>query len=858
MRSHEHGLLKYAFAVAGSWPFIGRAAQLAEIRSASRGVVVAGPPGTGKSRLAAQAVHGLDGVAWARATAAAAEVPLGAFAPLLPATPPAGNPLGWAAAALRVPVLVVDDAHLLDPVSAALVHHLVTRDGTRVIATLRSRTPVPDAVLALWKDGLVPRLELEPFSLEETAAVLEAALGGRVESATVARLWRVSQGNALYLRELVLSGMLAADGGVWRWSGPLTITPTLRETIAGRIGEVTAREREALELLAYGEPLGADLLAALGSLDAVQHLEDRQLVTVQQDGRRLQVRLAHPLYGEVIRDGCGVLRARTMVRRLAQAVSEAGLRRREDVLRVAVWRLDGGLPGDPGLLLAGCERARVVRDLELAVRLGRAAVDAGGGAPALSALATVLSYSDRYAEADEVSAIAWEADMTERARTDLGVQWALTLAVGLGDVARAAAVLEETTRRAGDVGARQGTFIMRAVLAVLAGEIATAEELLARCRDMGPLGSHGARMLAVAEVAVSAAQGRAAECLARAAEIRAGLVREPDGMRSLAATLTGNAAHAALLLGDLDAAERLADEGYGLDGQFGTWTRALLEFGSLKARVLRLRGRMADALSWARDTAARLPGRSVQAGLCLGELAHAYALLGEPAAAEQALERAEATGTPIGPSGVVPLRLARAWTLAGRGDAAGAVELCLETAEGALPCDVPFLLHDVVRLGRADLVSARLAALDMDGPLVALFARHAAARDGAELDAVSEGFERLGLLLYAAEAAAQAVARYRGSGLVRGARAAQTRAWRLAQRCQGGRTLALVDLDVPSLTPRQREIAVLAAQGLTNREIAARLVVSVRTVANTLYAVYDKTGVNDREALAALLNRLAG
>ncbi|MEW1848017.1 helix-turn-helix transcriptional regulator, partial [Nonomuraea angiospora] len=207
---------------------------------------------------------------------------------------------------------------------------------------------------------------------------------------------------------------------------------------------------------------------------------------------------------------------------------------------------------------------------------------------------------------------------------------------------------------------------------------------------------------------------------------------------------------------------------------------------------------------------------------------------------------------------VVPLRLARAWTLAGRGDAAGAVELCLESAEGALPCDVPFLLHDVVRLGRADLVSARLAALDVAGPLVALFARHAAARDGAELDAVSEGFERLGLLLYAAEAAARAAARYRESGLARGARAAQTRAWRLAHRCQGARTLALMDLDVPSLTPRQREIAVLAAQGLTNREIAARLVVSVRTVANTLYAVYDKTGVNDRAALAALLNRPAG
>ncbi|MEV5741055.1 LuxR C-terminal-related transcriptional regulator [Microbispora rosea] len=840
--------------MAASWPFIGRAAQLAAIRSAGHGMVVAGPPGTGKSRLVAQAVHDLERVAWARATAAAGELPLGAFAPLLPATPPAGNPLGWAAAALRAPVLVVDDAHLLDPASAALVHHLVTSGGTRVIVTLRSRTPAPDAVHALWKDGLVPRLELEPFSLEETAAVLEAAMGGRVEAATVARLWRASQGNALYLHELVLSGILSEDGDVWRWRGPLTITPTLRETIAGRIGELTAHEREALELLAYGEPLGVDLLAVLGSLDAVQHLEDRQLVTVQRDGRRLQVRLAHPLYGEVIRDGCGVLRARTVTRRLAQAVTEAGLRRREDVLRVAVWRLDGGMAGDPGLLLAGCERARVVRDLELAVRLGRAAVAAGGGRPALAALGTVLFYADRHAEAEEMYATAWAVEMSETARIDLGVQRALNLTVGLGDVPRARAVLEETARLARGVDGRQGIFIMQAVLATLTGDLAAAEDLLARTRDMGPLSPHGERMIGGAEAAVLLARGRATECLARVKEAGARLAKEPDAMRSLSAALTGHATSAALLLGDLDAAERLADEGYGLGGQFGSWTRAILEFGAAKARVLRLRGRLTEALAWARDTVVRLPARSVLAGACLGELAHAYALLGDAAAAEEALARAEATGMPIGPYVVLPLRFAKAWTLAGRGDVAGAVEICLEAAESALPCDVPFALHDVVRLGRPDLVSARLAALDVESPLVALFARHAAARDGGELYAVSEGFERLGLLLYAAEAAAQAAARHRESGLWRGMRTAETRAWRLSQRCQGARTLALMDLDVPGLTPRQREIAVLAAQGLTNREIAERLVVSVRTVANTLYAVYDKTGVNDRTALAALLD----
>ncbi|MFB9476659.1 helix-turn-helix transcriptional regulator [Nonomuraea salmonea] len=94
------------------------------------------------------------------------------------------------------------------------------------------------------------------------------------------------------------------------------------------------------------------------------------------------------------------------------------------------------------------------------------------------------------------------------------------------------------------------------------------------------------------------------------------------------------------------------------------------------------------------------------------------------------------------------------------------------------------------------------------------------------------------------------------SGEPRRATGAETRAWTLMRRCQGARTPALVGLSLPGLTPRQQEIATLAAQGLSNREIAARLVLSVRTVANTLYAVHEKIGTPDRKALAEVLEYL--
>jgi DNA-binding NarL/FixJ family response regulator len=125
--------------------------------------------------------------------------------------------------------------------------------------------------------------------------------------------------------------------------------------------------------------------------------------------------------------------------------------------------------------------------------------------------------------------------------------------------------------------------------------------------------------------------------------------------------------------------------------------------------------------------------------------------------------------------------------------------------------------------------------------------------DGAALQAAGREFELLGLTLYAAEAQAQAARAYRRAGEHRQARAAATIGWTLGRRCEGARTPALAELTAPELTLRQLEIARLAAAGLSNRAIAERLTVSIRTVANHLCGAYERLGVNDRAGLARLL-----
>src|SRR5262245_38150510 len=258
--------LRHGLAMSSLWdvdnetaaePLVGRAETIAGLEARlfgpePRGVVLAGAPGAGRTAVARELVcrageHGVDPVL-VTATRAAARVPLGAVAPLLPAGAPAGAADGDQASLLRGTLdalaerardrrllVVVDDAHLLDDVSATLVHH-VAADGTAVVlATVRAREPAPDPLVALWKDELCERVELHPLDAEGTGELVREVLGGAVDPASVVQLVARSQGNVLFLRELVAAavddGRLHDDGGIWRLEGELTPSARLTELV---------------------------------------------------------------------------------------------------------------------------------------------------------------------------------------------------------------------------------------------------------------------------------------------------------------------------------------------------------------------------------------------------------------------------------------------------------------------------------------------------------------------------------------------------------------------------------------------------------------------------------------------------
>jgi DNA-binding CsgD family transcriptional regulator len=81
-----------------------------------------------------------------------------------------------------------------------------------------------------------------------------------------------------------------------------------------------------------------------------------------------------------------------------------------------------------------------------------------------------------------------------------------------------------------------------------------------------------------------------------------------------------------------------------------------------------------------------------------------------------------------------------------------------------------------------------------------------------------------------------------------------TRAAELSSRCEMPSTPALARSGGPvPLTNREREIALLGADGLPSKTIAERLFLSVRTVDNHLARIYTKLGVSGRAELAAAL-----
>jgi DNA-binding CsgD family transcriptional regulator len=874
-------------AAAGRWPLVGRWEEVelvdAALRSDQvRGVVIAGVAGVGKSRLAAECAARAEarGLAVERvfATRASASIPFGAVAHLLPPTMPgtAQDRLGLVRSAVdhlarraggRRTVLAVDDAHLLDEGTAALVLHLAVRGSAFVIATTRAGEPSPDAVTALWKDHHAPRLDLQPLSREEVHSLLEGALAGRVSSRLTSWVYHRSEGNPLFAYELVVGGVagggIDAGDGVWRLVREPPPSPRLTELLQARMTGISDAERRGLALIAFGEPLDIDILDGLVGPGILGRLEAGGFARVQQDGRRFTAVAGHPLFADLARRDLGGVMGRELRGALAGAIQASGELAPADLVRVAVLRLDARLNADPRLLAAAAAHAYRTFDLELAVRLAVAARDEGAGMPALLTQAQALRGRNRAGKAEAVLA---ETE-SEAAAGDDGAEYLFTRLAGLlwgvGDQGRAEAF---TGRAAGWSTSRAWQSqirVARAMVLTAAGRLREAAELamplvddpetdaVTRGRAATPLvfalllSGRTAAAEQVAELAMSAPTGPTGRTVDWRPLLGWAAVRleTGQGLGALEERLTQ--LHAA-------AEEAQDEELAGIVGYLSGET------------ALRC-GRPVTASRWLSGALRHLDSsdpRGIRAAACAMH-ARAAALEGDHVTAEARLAQARdaAAARAAGKTDVRELEHAEVAVAMFRGDLTRARRLALQYADqsGDALVHEAAMLHEAVRAGHpAAQVTGRLATLaaHSDGALTAGLAEHAhalASQDADALERVAEEFADFGLHLPAAETAAEASVAATQAGLTASARRLAARSHALADRCEGARTPILASVTTIELTPRELEIALLASSDLSNREIADRLVVSPRTVETHIYRVMDKLGVSSRQELGPLL-----
>jgi DNA-binding CsgD family transcriptional regulator len=872
-------------------------------------VVVSGEAGIGKSRLLAEAGRRLTGQGWRLLPVAAdrleRQVLYAALTTALRAVPgdssftegvrreavaalegvPAGAAFGRACAAVTRLLtalvssgplaLLVDDLHELDDDSLALLAVVLRRLAAAPIGLVVALRPYPANPTAeelldrLTEEADVLRFDLGTLPPAELAGVIEPVLGAAPDEDLAAEVHRRADGNPFFAaeiaRSLVESQLVALDAGQARLTG--TVRLTRRNAVLRRVLPLADEARAVARVLAV---LRVVDLARIELIAEVTGLPGAAVAAAFDDLVRAQVvteaapgyRFSHDLVAEALYDEIGPAERRRLHGQVADRLLAD--RDRVDILELAWHVAQSAAPGDPvavGVLAEAAHRALSGAPEAAAGYCARALAllppDAPDRAGLLALRCRALARGSRPADAVEPGreALALLPAGDERFRTATAVISSLFL------VGRIDEAIEVADGQIATGPAPAALHAQRAVLLVFAGRPAPdeaslpapaspAEEVVV-CGQLAMLTSMQGRHTATVEFADRAlrAAGTSVTLQLQALAVGAstcalaGLVADATTRLRQAERLTGEAGPSAFS-GELGLTRVV------LDWLGGRWDGALEALRTV-AVELETRGQATlgaaltaaelEIRTWRGELvqAARLADRPAPAAHNMAEL-HAFAVAGYLAATgdvSSARERLRAALPDPRGASYGCLLLARLIELdhdAGR-DVKELLDTLVEVASGRVSPWSVTTLHRTVGLVRGDLDALRLAV--------------------AAAEAGGLGFERARaqLLLGSPEGlrdAYQTFARLGADGL---RRRAGKRLHDLGEKVPRHRSRA-----AGLLTESEERVARLVQQGMRNRDIAAALHYSPRSIEVYLSRIYAKLRVSSRLELARALDAMDG
>jgi DNA-binding CsgD family transcriptional regulator len=844
--------------------------------TAGRGVVVVGSRGSGRTALAAAAAAAAerrgDAPLWIVATPSLSTVPFGAVGWMLGdgavPTEPAAM-FGRLVSALRrhggsaLTVVVIDDAHLLDERSADAVIQALAGRGVSLVATT-DRDPPPSWLARLTGDGFTRTVRLAPLARADVAAVAERLLGGAVAPTTaeLLRLW--SGGLPGLVHALVdrgrAAGRFRATAGRWWWTGPALVPAEVDGIVDRMLAGADPAVSDALDIVVLGEPVELDVAEELTGGAALHELDRRGLVTTHPSAGRTFVHVRSPLVATQRLAAMTPIRRRRAARQLLAAVPSP--QTAVDHVRRAMWHLDGDVPA-PADLLLGASAMLSLTDPAWARRLADANRSWNSGVRALVAAVDVhveagepgdarrmLDQATETATATEELALVESAEITTRLFADRRPRSARH------------AVAAARNRRGGDDP-----------------ELRSLDALISLLESRPDAAADHARQVLERADATGVDRLRAG-LVSAASLILSG--RTTDGVATAERLLLDAAAHPAVSPTNVGMLRAVVAFGWlwragppsipPADPATGRHPAppylpsharpasgaAPFEWPFMRGVVAHLRGDHDVAVTELRDAAVLQRGgkglfHAEAAAWLVVALCDAGNVIEAVAAMAQFPTRhlAVIPGLEAWARGV--LACARGDTDEGarllRAAAAEARQVGAELIEARYLADLADRRPDERELvGRLDeLVRA------LDAPVPQCLCELAVARLNGDLGGLVDGAERLAAFGFqpramAAATAARRLARRTRDGESGRRAAAVIRLLRddptpRAARANGG----------PALTRRETEVAELAAGGLADREIAARLFVSVRTVESHLASVYRKLGVVSRNQLDDVL-----